>query len=144
MGQFIPRCNEDGTYKLIQCHGSTGYCWCSDPAGTRFTGTEVPPGQKINCDYYIGRTAAEIKTTIPLVEAAEEDKLLDQTRNQSPSAGDTTTIVVVIAVIASLCLAIIGSAVLFRKRSSMKDKYEKLPESTFETVKTEHKPLINA
>ena len=28
IGSFIPRCDTDGSFQPIQCHGSTGYCWC--------------------------------------------------------------------------------------------------------------------
>lgn len=25
---FIPDCEQDGSFRSIQCSGSTGYCWC--------------------------------------------------------------------------------------------------------------------
>merc|ERR1712233_236777 len=34
-GCFIVQCNRDGSFKPMQCHGSTGYCWCVDTKGTR-------------------------------------------------------------------------------------------------------------
>ncbi|RWS19263.1 hypothetical protein B4U80_02664, partial [Leptotrombidium deliense] len=27
-GAFEPKCEDDGSYKKLQCHGSTGACWC--------------------------------------------------------------------------------------------------------------------
>lgn len=30
IGNFIPKCSENGDYSSEQCHGSTGYCWCVD------------------------------------------------------------------------------------------------------------------
>ena len=45
IGAFIPKCEEDGSYKKIQCHGSTGYCWCVNDKGVKQTGTEKRPGQ---------------------------------------------------------------------------------------------------
>lgn len=26
--RFIPKCSADGRYSPIQCHVTTGYCWC--------------------------------------------------------------------------------------------------------------------
>lgn len=28
MGAYVPQCEEDGIFSPIQCHASTGYCWC--------------------------------------------------------------------------------------------------------------------
>nr|XP_023408349.1 testican-1 [Loxodonta africana] len=39
LGAFIPRCNEEGYYKAIQCHGSTGQCWCVDKYGNELAGS---------------------------------------------------------------------------------------------------------
>uniref|UniRef100_A0A482ZDX7 U33-Liphistoxin-Lm1a_1 n=1 Tax=Liphistius malayanus TaxID=1203467 RepID=A0A482ZDX7_9ARAC len=41
VGAFRPQCEEDGKFKLTQCHGSTGHCWCVDPATGRNTTTPV-------------------------------------------------------------------------------------------------------
>ena len=41
LGAFKPKCEKDGTYSRIQCHGSTGLCWCSSPDGTEWPGTRV-------------------------------------------------------------------------------------------------------
>ncbi|KAF8771975.1 Equistatin like protein [Argiope bruennichi] len=46
VGNFIPECNNSGTYAKKQCHASTGYCWCSDEDGNKI-GQEVR-GQ-LNC-----------------------------------------------------------------------------------------------
>uniref|UniRef100_A0ABM5ERI3 SPARC-related modular calcium-binding protein 1-like isoform X3 n=1 Tax=Pogona vitticeps TaxID=103695 RepID=A0ABM5ERI3_9SAUR len=27
-GTFVPECEGDGTYKAVQCHQATSYCWC--------------------------------------------------------------------------------------------------------------------
>ncbi|GFS91100.1 u24-ctenitoxin-Pn1a [Nephila pilipes] len=35
VGNFVPTCNDNGTYARKQCHGSTGYCWCSDEKGNK-------------------------------------------------------------------------------------------------------------
>ena len=35
VGIYSPQCNEDGSWKKLQCHGSTGFCWCVDNEGNR-------------------------------------------------------------------------------------------------------------
>lgn len=30
IGAFEPSCEEDGSFSELQCHGSTGFCWCVD------------------------------------------------------------------------------------------------------------------
>ncbi|KAL5463602.1 hypothetical protein EMCRGX_G032515 [Ephydatia muelleri] len=31
IGAYLPSCEADGSFTPVQCHGSTGYCWCVDP-----------------------------------------------------------------------------------------------------------------
>ena len=31
IGSYQPQCDQDGNFSRVQCHGSTGYCWCVDP-----------------------------------------------------------------------------------------------------------------
>lgn len=75
---------------------------------------------------------------------SDEELSFNESRSPPSSASDTVTIVVVVAVMATLCVVSIGSVVLLRKRSSMKDHYAKLPESIFESLVSERQPLINA
>ena len=28
IGAFVPQCEDDGRFSAVQCHGSTGFCWC--------------------------------------------------------------------------------------------------------------------
>ena len=42
IGEFIPQCEDDGSYTLTQCWGSTGYCWCVNEDGTEIPGTSSP------------------------------------------------------------------------------------------------------
>ena len=35
VGAYSPQCNEDGSWKPLQCHGSIGYCWCVDNEGEK-------------------------------------------------------------------------------------------------------------
>ncbi|KAG7239350.1 hypothetical protein INR49_029338 [Caranx melampygus] len=44
IGAFIPQCDSDGRYRPLQCHGSTGHCWCVDRSGQERPGTRTPPG----------------------------------------------------------------------------------------------------
>ncbi|XP_029371683.1 nidogen-2 isoform X3 [Echeneis naucrates] len=44
IGAFVPQCDSDGQYRPLQCHGSTGHCWCVDSRGQERAGTRTPPG----------------------------------------------------------------------------------------------------
>uniref|UniRef100_A0A4W6E3A5 Nidogen 2 n=1 Tax=Lates calcarifer TaxID=8187 RepID=A0A4W6E3A5_LATCA len=63
VGAFIPQCDSDGRYRPLQCHGSTGHCWCVDSSGQERAGTRTPPGTapkdcdrperpKTQCEYH--------------------------------------------------------------------------------------------
>uniref|UniRef100_A0A3B3RGU8 SPARC related modular calcium binding 1 n=1 Tax=Paramormyrops kingsleyae TaxID=1676925 RepID=A0A3B3RGU8_9TELE len=39
--EFIPECNEDGSFAQVQCHTLTGYCWCVTPDGKPVSGSSV-------------------------------------------------------------------------------------------------------
>ncbi|KAJ7356063.1 Nidogen-2 [Desmophyllum pertusum] len=39
--RYIPQCKKDGSFEEVQCHGSTGYCWCVDTRGTEIKETKV-------------------------------------------------------------------------------------------------------
>ena len=41
LGAFTPQCEDDGSYSAVQCHGSTGYCWCVDGEGNKLVETEI-------------------------------------------------------------------------------------------------------
>ncbi|XP_029454190.1 nidogen-2 [Rhinatrema bivittatum] len=43
-GLHIPQCDDQGNYQPLQCHSSTGHCWCVDAAGQEIPGTRTPPG----------------------------------------------------------------------------------------------------
>lgn len=40
-GRFIPQCKADGSFEEVQCHSSTGYCWCVDTEGWELPGTKI-------------------------------------------------------------------------------------------------------
>nr|XP_049609391.1 nidogen-2 isoform X40 [Syngnathus scovelli] len=51
VGIFIPQCDSDGRYRPLQCHGSTGHCWCVDNRGQERAGTRTLPGMApTDCD----------------------------------------------------------------------------------------------
>uniref|UniRef100_A0A8C0U1T5 Thyroglobulin type-1 domain-containing protein n=1 Tax=Cyanistes caeruleus TaxID=156563 RepID=A0A8C0U1T5_CYACU len=39
----VPQCDEQGRYRPLQCHGSSGHCWCVDAAGQEIAGTRTAP-----------------------------------------------------------------------------------------------------
>ncbi|NXW72795.1 NID2 protein, partial [Hirundo rustica] len=43
-GGHVPQCDEQGRYRPLQCHGSSGHCWCVDAAGQEIAGTRTAPG----------------------------------------------------------------------------------------------------
>ncbi|XP_030644080.1 nidogen-2 [Chanos chanos] len=69
IGAFIPQCDEEGQYRPLQCHGSTGHCWCVDSRGQERVGTRTPPGTPpTNCDEpdYLVHTIAMTDAVISL------------------------------------------------------------------------------
>uniref|UniRef100_A0A3Q3QA25 Nidogen 1a n=1 Tax=Monopterus albus TaxID=43700 RepID=A0A3Q3QA25_MONAL len=49
IGQYIPTCDENGAYEPMQCHSSTGHCWCVDRNGQEIPGTRSGPGSRPLC-----------------------------------------------------------------------------------------------
>ncbi|XP_078262824.1 uncharacterized protein nid2a isoform X2 [Rhinoraja longicauda] len=51
LGLHIPQCDEEGRFRAIQCHGSTGHCWCVNEIGHEVPGTRTPPGTgQLRCE----------------------------------------------------------------------------------------------
>ena len=53
LGAFIPQCTLEGFFESMQCHGSTGYCWCVDMDGKEMNGSRRAPGlhvQRPDCE----------------------------------------------------------------------------------------------
>ncbi|XP_030265805.1 nidogen-2 isoform X10 [Sparus aurata] len=83
VGAFIPQCDSDGRYRLLQCHGSTGHCWCVDSRGQERAGTRTPPGTapkdcdrpdepehpKTHCEQHRERAQATSSDGYPIVGA---------------------------------------------------------------------------
>ena len=51
VGQFIPTCYKDGSYAPLQCHASTGYCWCVTSDGKKIPNTTLAAPKRPNCKY---------------------------------------------------------------------------------------------
>jgi len=39
VGLHLPECKEDGGYSAVQCHMTSGYCWCVDELGNEVQGS---------------------------------------------------------------------------------------------------------
>ncbi|XP_041360766.1 uncharacterized protein LOC121377000 [Gigantopelta aegis] len=52
LGNFVPRCTENGEYDKMQCRGhpGTGTCWCSDMNGREIPGTAMAQGKVPDCE----------------------------------------------------------------------------------------------
>ncbi|XP_017292795.1 nidogen-2 isoform X3 [Kryptolebias marmoratus] len=51
VGAYVPQCDGEGQYTPLQCHGSTGYCWCVDSRGQEKPGTRTPSRTPpVDCD----------------------------------------------------------------------------------------------
>ena len=53
VGHFIPTCAEDGSYAPMQCHASTGYCWCASKDGKKIPKTEIRGRPNCKCDLHM-------------------------------------------------------------------------------------------
>uniref|UniRef100_A0A1W7R943 Venom protein n=1 Tax=Hadrurus spadix TaxID=141984 RepID=A0A1W7R943_9SCOR len=42
IGNYKPQCEADGTYRLTQCWGSVGSCWCVDAEGRKLPNKHFP------------------------------------------------------------------------------------------------------
>lgn len=49
VGAYVPRCTPDGQFFSVQCHPSTGYCWCVDGNGRERHGTRSRSPNKPDC-----------------------------------------------------------------------------------------------
>ena len=41
VGIFIPHCRQDGSFSPMQCHASTGFCWCVTQDGKKVPNTDT-------------------------------------------------------------------------------------------------------
>jgi len=62
IGVFIPRCTRDGYFETLQCHGSTGECWCVDRVeGLELIGSRQRAPSKPDCTRFSGKTYLMLK-----------------------------------------------------------------------------------
>ncbi|XP_029030641.1 nidogen-2 [Betta splendens] len=83
VGAFVPQCDSHGRYRPLQCHGSTGHCWCVDSSGQERAGTRTSPGTapkncdspdepirpKTNCEHHRDRVQTTSPEGFPIVGA---------------------------------------------------------------------------
>uniref|UniRef100_A0AAQ4RCJ5 Nidogen 2 n=1 Tax=Gasterosteus aculeatus aculeatus TaxID=481459 RepID=A0AAQ4RCJ5_GASAC len=79
VGAYVPQCDAGGQYTPLQCHGSTGHCWCVDSRGQERTGTRTPPGApptdyeperpKTHCEHHRDRVQTTSPEGYPIVGA---------------------------------------------------------------------------
>ncbi|XP_048455802.1 uncharacterized protein nid2a isoform X1 [Rhincodon typus] len=81
VGAYIPQCDEEGNFRPLQCHGSTGHCWCVDERGQEIPGTRTPPGagqpqcgqpatnerSKTACEQHRERLQIEVRRSQPII-----------------------------------------------------------------------------
>ena len=41
VGVYVPQCDRTGSFNQVQCHQSTGYCWCVDKEGKEMPRTRT-------------------------------------------------------------------------------------------------------
>ena len=52
LGNYVPRCTDNGDYDSLQCRGhpGTGTCWCADLSGREIPGTALSPPNTPDCE----------------------------------------------------------------------------------------------
>ena len=56
LGAYVPQCDDDGEYKLLQFHASIGQAWCVTRNGTEIPGTRTAAGNPLpDCQPFSGR-----------------------------------------------------------------------------------------
>ncbi|GFY60940.1 SPARC-related modular calcium-binding protein 1 [Trichonephila inaurata madagascariensis] len=64
VGLFVPECKEDGSYAEVQCHVSTGYCWCVDESGKPIRGSSIQ-NERPDCAQKGGRRSNRRRSSAP-------------------------------------------------------------------------------
>jgi hypothetical protein len=53
VGAYVPRCTNTGDFDALQCHSSSGDCWCVNKMGQRIPNSGISPGAPPpRCDDY--------------------------------------------------------------------------------------------
>ena len=45
IGAYVPQCTDDGKFRTIQFHASSGYSWCVNEDGIEVENTRMGPGE---------------------------------------------------------------------------------------------------
>jgi len=55
IGAFVPRCTDDGYFEALQCHSSTGQCWCVHRvSGVELLGSRRRVPSVPDCTSFVG------------------------------------------------------------------------------------------
>jgi len=76
LGQFIPQCEDDGSFSSLQCHSSTRSCWCVDVNGVEIAGSR---------DFSSGRHACELTVLSQCQQESNSAKLTKRIGSFIPS-----------------------------------------------------------
>jgi len=74
-GAYEPRCTDQGLFEKIQCHGSTGECWCVDENGYDIKGTVQKAPNRPNCDNIVVAPARPEKPKGGYIDNSPEEEV---------------------------------------------------------------------
>jgi hypothetical protein len=71
IGSYVPQCDAAGDYEPVQCHGSTGFCWCSDTSGNEVDNTRQRGPVSADTCAALTCDVARIQSACAQVDAAD-------------------------------------------------------------------------
>ncbi|XP_022094920.1 papilin-like [Acanthaster planci] len=95
LGAFIPQCTLEGHFEAMQCHGSTGHCWCVDMNGREINGSRRAPGihvQRPDCEAFQPRTLTTCQRHLKQVQGKNGQAPPGRYVPQCTEAGEYETV----------------------------------------------------